>query len=202
LSPGWLPQDPAAGGTKFAQTRHLDRWDEAGDIRFVFGYETYKSLEAGADRLPANAYRLLKRPPRYQIKTAPREKRSRVKQEIVRERQYETIQLLDEHVAEFRYQPVACQKSYRMIVLRKRVGIDKGQLRLFEEYRYFFYITNDRQMTAEEVVFCANGQSTLPAGAKRRLGNYIRISSRNVWLSPGQIASTLNARREMPRRNL
>ena len=29
-------------------------------------------------------------------------------------------------------------------------------MRLFEEYRYFFYITNDREMTAEEVVFPAN----------------------------------------------
>ena len=29
-------------------------------------------------------------------------------------------------------------------------------MRLFEEYRYFFYITNDREMTAEEVVYSAN----------------------------------------------
>ena len=29
-------------------------------------------------------------------------------------------------------------------------------MRLFNEYRYFFYITNDRKMTAEEVVFSAN----------------------------------------------
>jgi hypothetical protein len=27
------------GDTKFAQTRHRDRWDAAGDIHFVFGYE-------------------------------------------------------------------------------------------------------------------------------------------------------------------
>ena len=47
-------------------------------------------------------------------------------------------------VAEFDYRPVACEKSYRVVVLRKRLGIDKGQMRLFEEYRYFFYITNDR----------------------------------------------------------
>ena len=59
-------------------------------------------------------------------------------------------------VAEFAYRPTACKKSYRMIVLRKRVEVGKGQLRLFEEYRYFFYITNDRTMTAEEVVFSAN----------------------------------------------
>ncbi len=144
------------GDTKFAQTRHLDRWDDAGDIRFVFGYEAYDSLEARADELPAEAYSLLKRPQRHPIKTTPREKPGRVKQEIVRQRGYETVHLLEEMVAEFEYRPVACKKSYRMIVLRKRVGIDKGQMRLFEEYRYFFYITNDRKMTAKEVVFSAN----------------------------------------------
>ena len=31
-----------------------------------------------------------------------------------------------------------------MIVLRKRLAVDQGQMRLFEEYRYFFFITNDR----------------------------------------------------------
>jgi hypothetical protein len=144
------------GDTKFAQTKHLDRWDAAGNTRFIFGFEARDSLKARADELPAEAYSLLKRPPRYQIKTTPREKPERVKQAIVRERGYETIHLLEEMVAEFNYQPVACKKSYRMIVLRKRVGIDKGQMRLFEEYRYLFYITNDRKMTPEEVVFSAN----------------------------------------------
>jgi hypothetical protein len=144
------------GDTKFAQTKHLDRWDEAGDIRFIFGFEAHDCLKAKADELPADAYSLLERPQKYQIKTTPREKPERVKQEIVRERGYETVHLLEEMVAEFEYQPVACKKSYRMIVLRKLVGVDKGQMRLFEEYRYFFYITNDRKMTAEEVVFSAN----------------------------------------------
>jgi Transposase DDE domain group 1 len=144
------------GDTKFAQTKHLDRWDGEKGIRFIFGYEAHDSLKARADELPAHSYRLLNRPPRYPIKTTPREKPERVKPEIVRERGYENIELLEEMVAEFDYQPTACKKSYRMVVLRKRVGVDKGQLRLFEEYRYFFYITNDREMTAEEVVFSAN----------------------------------------------
>ena len=56
-------------------------------------------------------------------------------------------------IAEFDYCPVACQKNYRVIVVRKLLGTDKGQKRLFEEYRYFFYITNDREMTAEESCF-------------------------------------------------
>jgi hypothetical protein len=144
------------GDTKFAQTRYLDRWDAAGNIRFIFGYEAYPGLEARAENLPAGSYRLLNRPPRYAIQTAPREKPEHFRSEIVRARGYENIQLLEERVAEFTYRPGACKKSYRMIVLRKRVGMDRWQLRLFEEYRYFFYITNDRELTAEEVVFSAN----------------------------------------------
>jgi hypothetical protein len=143
------------GDTKFAQTKHLDRWDAAGDTRFLFGYEAYDALKARADDLPDASYRLLSRP-RRPIKTSERRKPERVKPEIVRERGYENIELLEEMVAEFAYRPTACKKSYRMIVLRKRVEVSKGQLRLFEEYRYFFYITNDRTMTAEEVVFSAN----------------------------------------------
>ncbi len=114
------------GDTKFAQTGHLDRWDEAGDIRFFFGYEAYESLKARADALPADSYRLLKRPPRYPIKTAPREKPEHFRPEIVRERGYKNVELLEEMVAEFAYRPLACRKSYRLIVLRKRVGVEPG----------------------------------------------------------------------------
>jgi hypothetical protein len=143
------------GDTDFSQTKHLDRWDAAGNIRFIFGFDAHPTLKAKADELSAQAYSVLSRPVR-KIKTDPRQKPEKVRPEIARERGYETIHLLEEMIAEFEYRPVACKKSYRMIVLRKRVGIDKGQMRLFEEYRYFFYITNDREMTAEEVVFSAN----------------------------------------------
>jgi hypothetical protein len=146
------------GDTKFTQTKHLDRWDAAGDIRFIFGFEAHDSLKARADELPAEAYSFLERPPRYQIKTAPRQQPARVKPEVVRERGFPTIHLLEEMVAEFDYRPVACRRTYRVIVLRKRLGIDQGQMRLFEEYRYFFSLTNDRAMSAEEVVFSANGR--------------------------------------------
>jgi Transposase DDE domain group 1 len=147
-----LPRD----GTTIAETKNLDAWDDAGNIRFIFGYAAYDVLKARADALPDEAYSFLERPPRYAIKTWPRQQPERVKPEIVRERGFKTIHLLDEMIAEFDYQPVACQKSYRMIVLRKRLATDQGQMRLFEEYRYFFYITNDRNLSAEEVVFLAN----------------------------------------------
>jgi hypothetical protein len=144
------------GDTDFSQTEHLDRWDNAGDIRFIFGYDAHDCLKALAEDLPAAAYSFLERPPRYAIKTAPRQRPERIKPEIVRERNYETIHLLEEMVAEFDYRPTACHRTYRMIVLRKRLGIDKGQMRLFEEYRYFFYITNDWETPADEIVFLAN----------------------------------------------
>ena len=172
------------GDTKFAQTKHLDRWDDAGDIRFIFGYAAYDSLKARADDLPADAYRLLKRPPRYPIKTAPRQKPERVKPEIVRERGYETIELLEEMVAEFDYRPVACRKSYRMIVLRKRLGIDKGQMRLFEEYRYFFYITNDRDDDGRGG--CVLGQRSLRSGEPDRPAQGRRARADDAGGRPGE----------------
>jgi hypothetical protein len=144
------------GDTDFTQTKHLDRWHDAGDVRFLFGIDAMPNLKALAEDLPPEAYSFLERPPYYEVKTAPRQRPERIKPEIVRQRGFKTIHLLEEMVAEFDYQPVACRRSYRMVVVRKRLGTAQGQMRLFEEYRYFFYITNDRTLTAEEVVFSAN----------------------------------------------
>src|SRR3954454_24629001 len=144
------------GDTDFTQTAHLDRWHEAGDIGFVFGFDAHDTLKARADELPAEAYRVLERPPRYAIKTTPRQTPERVKPQIVQERGFKAIHLLEEMVAEFDYRPVACRRSYRVVVLRKRLGTHQGQLRLFEEYRYFFSITDDRATPADQIVFSAN----------------------------------------------
>jgi hypothetical protein len=57
------------GDTDFSQTKHLDRWDGLGNVRFLFGIDAYENHEALADALPATAYSLLERPPRYQINT-------------------------------------------------------------------------------------------------------------------------------------
>jgi hypothetical protein len=43
-----------------------------------------------------------------------------------------------------------------MIVVRKNITKEKGELRLHDEIRYFFYITNDWISEADEIVFCAN----------------------------------------------
>jgi len=143
------------GDSKFSQTTHLDRWDTDG-VRFIFGIDAMPSLVALAEGLAAGDYTELERPARYTIKTAPRQARERHKDRVVSEREFKTLTPIGEEVAEFEYRPVACKKSYRMIVLRKRLVAEKGQLWLFEPDRFFFYITNDRTTPASEVVFLAN----------------------------------------------
>jgi hypothetical protein len=143
------------GDTDFSQTKHLDRWDQAGH-RFLFGIAAMPNLVAIAEGLSAGRYSELERPARYTITTIPRQARERHKEQIVRQRQFATLKLLGEEVAEFEYPPVACEKAYRVIVLRKKLVVEKGQLWLFEPDRFFFYITNDRTTPASEVVFLAN----------------------------------------------
>ena len=143
------------GDTDFTQTRHLDRWDQES-VRFIFGIAAMPNLVARAEGLPAEQYSELERPPRYSIETVPRRARERHRDRIVSERQFDTLKLIGEEVAEFEYSPVACKKTFRVVVLRKRLVVEKGQLWLFEPDRFFFYITNDLTTPASEVVFLAN----------------------------------------------
>jgi hypothetical protein len=143
------------GDTDFSQTKHLDRWDQES-IRFLFGIDAMANLKGLAERLPVLKYSELERPARSTIKTVPRQARERHKEHVVAKRQFDTLKLIGEEVAEFEYQPVACQKAYRVVVLRKKLVVEKGQLWLFEPDRYFFYITNDWTTPASEIVFLAN----------------------------------------------
>ena len=59
------------GDTDFTQTKHLDRWDDAGDLRFLFGIDARPNLVALAEQLPNSAYSFLQRPV-PPIKTVPR----------------------------------------------------------------------------------------------------------------------------------
>ncbi|HEY7825081.1 MAG TPA: transposase, partial [Acidimicrobiia bacterium] len=61
-----------------------------------------------------------------------------------------------EDVAEFDYQPGKCSRSYRVVALRKNISKARGEQVLFDEIRYFFYITTRTDLTAAEVVACAN----------------------------------------------
>jgi len=50
---------------------------------------------------------------------------------------------MKEHVAEFRYRPVKCKKDYRVVAVWKELDVYRGQKKLFDDTRCFFYITND-----------------------------------------------------------
>jgi hypothetical protein len=144
------------GDTDFSQTQHLDRWHADPRIRFVFGYDCHPTLVDSAEKLPAHAWKKLQRPARYQVATGPRQRPDNVKAQIVKKREFETLRLRSEEVAEFNYQPTACHQVYRMVVVRKNITKEKGELRLHDEIRYFFYITNDWGSEADEIVFGAN----------------------------------------------
>jgi hypothetical protein len=143
------------GDTDFSLTHHFDQWTDGG-VGFVFGYDAHPNLVKIADGLPEGRWKRLERPPRYEVKTEERERPFNFKEQVVREREFDNIRLKSEDVAEFDYQPAKCRKSYRMVVVRKNLSVEKGERRLFDEVRFFFYITNEREMTSTEGVFFAN----------------------------------------------
>jgi hypothetical protein len=143
------------GDTDFSQTEHLDGWDAKG-YRFVFGMDAMANLVAQGSALPAGVWELLRRPAKYEVQTQRRTHPLNVKEEVVRRKGYTNIRLVREQVAEFCYRPSACKKDYRIVVLRKDLVIEKGGVKIKDEIRYFFYLTNDRDRTAAEVVYFAN----------------------------------------------
>jgi hypothetical protein len=148
------------GDTDFSQLRHVDRWHEQGDVRFVFGLDVTPLQHMVADDLPDDAWKPLERPPKYTVQTKPRGRHTRFKQQIVKERGFKDIRLVDEWVAERNYRPPCCRHTYRLVIVRKNLEVSDPQqprqLRLLEDYRYFLYITNDWERTPEEIVFLAN----------------------------------------------
>jgi hypothetical protein len=143
------------GDTDFSQTRHLDQWDAEG-VRFVFGYDASAPMIGRAEALAGEAWTPLERPAPYAVQTTPRQRPLNVKAAIIVERAFKNLRLEAESVAEFPYQPTACAKAYRMIVVRKNISVEQGDQRLFDQIRYFFYLTNDHDTAADQIVFLAN----------------------------------------------
>lgn len=142
------------GDTDFSSTEHLDRWSEK--VEFVLGYPSCASLVKQAESLPEAAWTALERPPKYKVATKKRTRPENVKERIVREREYRNLRLLSEDVAEFDYKPIACEQSYRMVVLRKNLSVERGERTFLPEIRHFFYITNKTQVANADIVFSAN----------------------------------------------
>jgi len=144
------------GDTDFSQTTHLDRWHDDG-VRFVFGYDAIACLKDRASLLRGQEYRRLMRLAKWVFDQPQRARQPRHKEAVVKRKGYKNIRLRSEDVAEFEYQPTACRRAYRMVVLRKNITVDHPrQGKLFDDTRYFFYISNDDSLTKEEIVCEAN----------------------------------------------
>ena len=143
------------GDTAFSQTTELDRWDEAGLV-FQFGYDAMANLKKMADELPPELWQKLQRPSRHVPDGKSRARSPMVKRQVIRRREFLHLELNSEEVAEFDYQPTACSRPYRLVAVRKHISREKGEACLFEEIRYLFYITNDRESPREEIVFGCN----------------------------------------------
>ena len=146
------------GDTDFTQTKALDDWHGRGNVQFVFGIDAMANLVEMAERLGNKAWKPLTREPKYTVKTQPRRRPRNVKEAIVRRREFENIRLQSEDVAEFDYAPGHCRRSYRIVVVRKNLTVERGEWALFDDVRYFFYLTNNRTMTAASIVKWANGR--------------------------------------------
>ncbi len=143
------------GDTDFTQTSELDRWDADG-VEFIFGIDAMPNLVEHTEKLPKSAWKRLERPVKHKVKTQERQRPENIKEQIVRQREFENIRLTGEDVAEFSYRPGKCKKLYRLVAVRKNLSVAKGEQVLFDDVRYFFYISNDWSTPPEEIVFLAN----------------------------------------------
>jgi hypothetical protein len=145
------------GDTDFGLTRHFDKWDR--QCTFIFGMDAMPNLKKIADQLSASDWQPLEKRPHRQVKTYERRKPENVKQLVVKKRKFKKIITTAEDIAECEYRPVKCKKTYRLIILRKTLDVVRGEMNLFDDVRYFFYITNDRKRSANQMVHFYRGRS-------------------------------------------
>jgi hypothetical protein len=123
-----------------------------------------------------------------------------VKQQIVQEKGYKDLRLVREDIAEFEHKPSRADRTYRVVVLRKQIAEHRGQLCLGNDHRYLFYITNDREMTAERVVRESNQRCAqekligeLKSGVKSLRAPLNTLSSNGAFMIAASLAWSLKA---------
>ena len=144
------------GDTDFSHTEQLDRWHASGH-KFILGINAHAKLVGLAEALGNEAWKPFERLPKYEILSEPRRKAFRYKEQVVVEREFVNQKLVGEALAEIKYKPAKCAQEYRVVILRKNISVQKGEKALFDEVRYFFYITN-RADKVEKIVGLANGR--------------------------------------------
>ena len=145
------------GDTDFALTANFDRWDANSIVKFVFGIDASENLTGIADDYPEDFYEELQRHVNQaDVKVTRRERPENVKNVIVERRGYKQLVLESEDIGEFEYRPGKCAQNYRIVFIRKNIDVKHFGKVSMTETRYFFYITNDWDLSMEEVVWEAN----------------------------------------------
>ena len=146
------------GDTAFTQTDHLDRWDE-DKVEFVFGIAAHPNLMEKALEIAADQWKVVPREPSYDPSTPNRARPTKVKRHIIAERGYKNHRLKEEMYAEVPYKPYKCKKTFRLVIVRKKRDVTE-QGRLFEDDKYFFYISNvaEADYTGLDVIYESNAR--------------------------------------------
>lgn len=141
------------GDSAFALTEHFDTWNSKG-IYFVFSNASHPHLIDGAEAFDEpNDWDILERKVQKEFE---RQRPENVKQQIVEEKGYLDLKQKAEDIIEFLHRPSKCGKDYRVVAVRRLISVQRFGKELFEEYRYFFYITNDDSLNMYEVVKHSN----------------------------------------------
>lgn len=143
------------GDTAFSLTHMFDEWTREG-YRFVFGYPVKPNfIEELQDSylFDESEYEALVR---TTVKLFQRQRPENVKAKIVEERGFTNKVLKNEDYVEFDHKPKECAETYRIVALRKTITTEQYGKPLFEDYKYFLYITNDRSITGMEVIWESN----------------------------------------------
>jgi hypothetical protein len=165
-----------------------------------FGYDARKNLVEQANALPDAAFEALVRRAERAIKTKPRKRPPNIKNQIVVDRGYSNLRLESEELVDFDYLPVACRRPYRIVALRKNLIVEKGQTKLFDEVRYFFYITNERELSNEQVIRQANQRcnqenliAQLKSGVRALHAPVNTLNANGAYMLMASLAWTLKA---------
>ena len=136
------------GDTDFSLTSELDRWDD-DRVRFVFGYERANLVQKAEGMAEQTYHELVTRAERAIATRLAGAKN--VKDEVVRSGGSRCYAKRSRTSSRSPTVPASAPATPGGR-LRKNISVERGDNVLFEEHRYFFYITNDWGMTADEVV--------------------------------------------------
>lgn len=144
------------GDSAFSLTKEFDAWSD-NSVDFIFGYDNHPNLVNIAESLEKHRWKKLQHDEKN-IPTTRRRRKKRTKKAAVVRRGYWTLTQTKEYVSEFMYRPGKCNRDYRVIVIKKHMDVTMGQQYLFDEYRYFFYITNMKEESPKELVRLIRGR--------------------------------------------